>query len=34
MSLSEMAVDFELSTQRYTPEDGILYNGPCENLES
>jgi hypothetical protein len=31
---SKMSIDFQRTTQRYVPEDSILYNHRCENLKS
>jgi hypothetical protein len=31
---SETSVDFQQTTERYTPEDNTLHNHRCENLKS
>jgi hypothetical protein len=31
---SEASVDFQRTTQRYSPEDSTLHNHRCENLKS
>jgi hypothetical protein len=34
MCSSETSVDFQLTTQRYIPEDNTLHNHHCKNLKS